>query len=157
MLKTLLGSFFKPHNKSRKPKIVPQTSSSCVYRDELDKKPPPPHYRRVKKQVKFDLKPPEQQIADQEHGSDGGGGAAVGENNGGGVRVKVLMRREAANRLLSRCGEGGVLTLMDVSDELKHIPFNHITIISSSSSSSSPLSVCDYIRDDKLETVQEED
>ncbi|XP_031101879.1 uncharacterized protein LOC116005782 [Ipomoea triloba] len=142
-LKTL-GSFFKPQ-KSRKPKIVPQTSS-CVFRDELDKKPPPPHCKKAnKKQVKFDLKPSEHQSADPEYGSDRR--RRERENNGGGgggggvVRVKVLMRREEANRLLSRCGEGGALTFMDVADELKHIPLNHITVISSSPPSS--LSVCD--------------
>nr|GMD07490.1 hypothetical protein CR513_19086 [Ipomoea batatas] len=145
MLKTL-GSFFKPH-KSRKPKIVPHQISSCVFRDELDKKPPPPHCRKAKKQVKFDLKP-------SEYGSDRGGEREKNGGGGGGggvVRVKVLMRREEANRLLSRCGEGGALTFMDVAEELKHIPPNHITVISSSSLSP-PFSVCD----DKLESIQEE-
>ncbi|CAI9094308.1 OLC1v1030025C1 [Oldenlandia corymbosa var. corymbosa] len=52
----------------------------------------------------------------------------IGNNN----KVKVLMTKEEATRLLSKCKDGGLLEFKDVVNELVHIPINRLSLVSSS-------------------------
>ncbi|MED6220340.1 hypothetical protein PIB30_043948 [Stylosanthes scabra] len=86
----------------------------AVYRDELIiKKAPaaaaavPCKKKAIKKSVRF---------ADEEEVEEG-------------IRVKVKMTKEQANRLLSKCKEGGVLDFKDVARELVSIPINRVTLL----------------------------
>ncbi|KAL1316800.1 hypothetical protein HN51_068942 [Arachis hypogaea] len=82
----------------------------AVYRDELTiKKAPPVPCKAPKKSVRF---------ADEEEGE------------GEGIRVKVKMTKEEANRLLSKCKEGGLLDFKDVARELVNIPIHRVTVLS---------------------------
>ena len=47
------------------------------------------------------------------------------------IRVKVLMTKQEASRLLSKCREGGVLEFKDVAHELAQLPVNRVSVISS--------------------------
>ncbi|MED6179539.1 hypothetical protein PIB30_001831 [Stylosanthes scabra] len=82
--------------------VVEPLKKEGVYRDEPCKK-------GIKKSVRF---------KDEEE--------EVGEE---GIRVKVKMTKEQANRLLSKCKEGGVLDFKDVASELVSIPINRLTLL----------------------------
>ncbi|KAM3263157.1 hypothetical protein P3L10_000151 [Capsicum annuum] len=78
------------------------TTTTYVCRDELDNK----KKSKMKKQVKFDLQPKYQR-------------EDIDENaNTTGVKVKMLMKKEDAARLLLKRRDGGVLEFMDVAHEL---------------------------------------
>lgn len=46
-------------------------------------------------------------------------------------KLKILMTKEEAFGLLSKCKDGGVLELNAVARELVHIPINRISLVSS--------------------------
>ncbi|KAL5750091.1 hypothetical protein ACOSP7_024694 [Xanthoceras sorbifolium] len=56
------------------------------------------------------------------------GGGVVEE--GGAIRVKVVMTKQEAARLLSKCKEGGVLGFKDTANELLQIPMNRVSVVS---------------------------
>lgn len=51
------------------------------------------------------------------------------------MRVKVLMTKEDATRLLSKCSRGGTLDFKDVSTSLMQIPVNRVSVVCSNVSS----------------------
>ena len=62
------------------------------------------------------------------------------------MRVKILMTKEQAERLLSKCKDGGSLEFKDVVHELMTIPADRITVIDPDTSS----------HDGVLKTIPEE-
>ncbi|KAL3742929.1 hypothetical protein ACJRO7_018264 [Eucalyptus globulus] len=46
------------------------------------------------------------------------------------MRVKVKMTKQEAARLLSKCGDGGVLEFRDVARELVEIPISRVSVVS---------------------------
>ncbi|XAR70174.1 hypothetical protein NMG60_11026948 [Bertholletia excelsa] len=105
-----------------------RAETSCVYRDELDKKSPAA--RRLKKAAAKDeaLQKP---LIQKESGKKGG---TQRDPNQSGMTVKVLMTKEEAARLLSKCKQGGRLEFGDVARELARIPQSRVNVVSSSSS-----------------------
>ncbi|KAL8521276.1 hypothetical protein ACS0TY_011712 [Phlomoides rotata] len=45
-----------------------------------------------------------------------------------GTQLKILMTKEEAHRLLSKCQDGGVLDFKDVANELVQIPSNRVSL-----------------------------
>ncbi|KAK0587553.1 hypothetical protein LWI29_024748 [Acer saccharum] len=46
------------------------------------------------------------------------------------MRVKVVMTKQEAARLLSKCKEGGVLGFKDMAKEIVQIPMNRVSVVS---------------------------
>ncbi|KAL3742928.1 hypothetical protein ACJRO7_018263 [Eucalyptus globulus] len=46
------------------------------------------------------------------------------------MRVKVKMTKQEAARLLSKCGDGGVLEFRDVARELVKLPMSRVSVVS---------------------------
>ncbi|KAK4728884.1 hypothetical protein R3W88_021872 [Solanum pinnatisectum] len=134
--------FGRKINSKKYNKVDSTTNFTYVCRDELDKKKP-----KIKKQVKFDLEPKSQQEEETStllelNKSSGtslekykvsGGDGDNDRANSNGVKVKILMRKEDAARLLLKCREGGVLEFKDVAQELVQIPSSYVRVISSPS------------------------
>ncbi|KAI3468608.1 hypothetical protein Pfo_025271 [Paulownia fortunei] len=125
-LQTFLRHAVTP-TRTFKPKV--QESKHCfVYRDELDKKTAPV---KIKKKVHFESKALLQRDKSKdcsETGNDKDGifrGPAVNREKSG-IQVKILMTKEEAARLLSKCKDGGILEFKDVSSELVRIPNNRV-------------------------------
>ncbi|KAF7149762.1 hypothetical protein RHSIM_Rhsim02G0243800 [Rhododendron simsii] len=55
----------------------------------------------------------------------------VGGEERQGMKVKILMTKEEAARLLSKCRDGGVLEFRDVARELEQIPASRVSVVSS--------------------------
>nr|XP_009619085.1 uncharacterized protein LOC104111156 [Nicotiana tomentosiformis] len=133
--------FSERSNSRRKAKVETSTTSPTTYvcRDELNIKKKP----KIKKQVKFDLEPkyqhPEQEEISHEEQKKNNTVAVDNANNG--VKVKILMKKEDAERLLLKCKEGGVLEFKDVAQELVQVPSTSVRVLSSSSNSSGAISV----------------
>ncbi|CAH9068874.1 unnamed protein product [Cuscuta europaea] len=126
MLMRSLNPFFKKASlqdqcdKARKPKAVQTTVH--VYREELDTTKKPPSHNKIKKKVRFDL---------GQQGGEESEEEPVKKKNSGGVKVKILLTKEEAARLLSRCNDGGVLTFTDLGlDAIDSIPSNREAVIS---------------------------
>ncbi|XP_070011426.1 uncharacterized protein [Nicotiana sylvestris] len=144
MVKIILGfassllkeiRFSERSNSRRKAKVETSTTPLTTYvcRDELDIKKKP----KIKKQVKFDLEPKYQHPAQDEirHEEQKKNNTVAVDNANNGVKVKILMKKEDAQRLLLKCKEGGVLEFMDVAQELVQIPSTSVRVLSSSSNS----------------------
>uniref|UniRef100_M1AW11 DUF7890 domain-containing protein n=1 Tax=Solanum tuberosum TaxID=4113 RepID=M1AW11_SOLTU len=151
--------FGRKINSKNYSKVDSTTNFTYVCRDELDKKKP-----KIKKQVKFDLEPKSQQEEETStllelNKSSGtslekykvnGGDGDNDHANSNGVKVKILMRKEDAIRLLLKCRERGVLEFKDVAQELVQIPSNCVRVISSPSRNIHESHHC------SLETIPEE-
>ncbi|XP_070040397.1 uncharacterized protein [Nicotiana tomentosiformis] len=133
--------FGERSNSRRKTKVESSTTTPTTYvcRDELDIK----KQSKIKKQVKFDLEPkyqhPEQEEISHEEQKKNNTVAVDNANNG--IKVKILMKKEDAERLLLKCKEGGVLEFKDVAQELVQVPSTSVRVLSSSSNSSGAISV----------------
>ncbi|MCD7459463.1 hypothetical protein HAX54_040935 [Datura stramonium] len=145
----LKGIHFGEKCKSRRStKVVESsittTTTTYVCRDELDKKKP-----KIKKQVKFDLQPkyhPSEEeeeeistfekntVTDQEEKTrvvQEGANCANHDQNHGVIKVKILMRKEDAARLLLKCRDGGgALEFMDVAQQLVQVPCSSVRVLS---------------------------
>nr|XP_009614572.1 uncharacterized protein LOC104107460 [Nicotiana tomentosiformis] len=145
MVKIILGfassllkeiRFSERSNSRRKAKVETSTTSPTTYvcRDELNIKKKP----KIKKQVKFDLEPkyqhPEQEEISHEEQKKNNT-VAVDNANNGIIKVKILMKKEDAERLLLKCKEGGVLEFMDVAQELVQVPSTSVRFLFSSNKS----------------------
>ncbi|OIT19826.1 hypothetical protein A4A49_53027 [Nicotiana attenuata] len=100
---------------------------NVIYSDELDIKKKP----KIKKQVKFDLKPkyhyPTEEETNEEQKKKNTS-TSFDDHANNGVKVKILMKKKDAERLLLKCREGGVLEFMDVAQELVHIPSTSVRV-----------------------------
>ncbi|KAG5593392.1 hypothetical protein H5410_043906 [Solanum commersonii] len=125
----------KRSNSKKTNKVESSNTNTATYvcRDELDKKKP-----KIKKQVKFDLERKYQhQVLEEEISNDEEPKKCIREGvydhdnviNNRGVKVKILMRKEDAARLLLKCSEGGILEFMDVAHEL--VSSSNVKVISS--------------------------
>ncbi|OIT27984.1 hypothetical protein A4A49_55289 [Nicotiana attenuata] len=107
---------------SKKTKIESSTTpTTYIYRDKLDIKKKP----KIKKQVKFDLEPKYQYPTEEESNEEQkkkNTSSSFDDHANNGVKVKILMKKKDATRLLLKCREGGVLEFMDVAQELVQIP-----------------------------------
>lgn len=106
-LATFFRYYYSPNEKLDRKEII--------YRDELSNKKRP--IQNSKKNL--------------DHHVDGGSEPLIcneGTAGKGVVRVKVKMTKEEANRLLSKCKEGGVLDFADVAHALGNIPTSHIAV-----------------------------
>lgn len=135
MLRTL-NPFLKKtglckYEKPRKAEVVQPT---YVYRDELNAAKKPQSQNKIKKKVRFNLddeqKSEEVDECVKKNSSGGGCQPEVTTAGGGGMKVKILMTKEEAARLLSRCADGGVLAFKDVANELVDIPSSRVAVIS---------------------------
>ncbi|KAK2664286.1 hypothetical protein Ddye_002860 [Dipteronia dyeriana] len=119
-------------------KIVEETKqprdTNIIYRDELSSKKV--HHKKSSSTInnhkpKYgdDSKPKNNNnMQRRSHGSCGGG---VDQDHKGMImRVKVVMTKQEAARLLSKCKEGGVLGFKDVAKEIVQIPMNRVSVVS---------------------------
>ncbi|KAA8528232.1 hypothetical protein F0562_035517 [Nyssa sinensis] len=97
-----------------------QKVPNYVYRDELDKKP---STRKLKKRADGEAKALLQREKGQKKFEQKSNGC-IEEREG--LRVKILMTKEEAARLLSKCKAGGVLEFKDVAKELVGIPTSRV-------------------------------
>lgn len=131
------GIHFGEKNKSRKTKIVESsnitTTTTYVCRDELDKKKP-----KIKKRVRFDLEPEEEENEKnstfekntiiQEEKTKVQEGANI-SNDDGVIKVKILMKKEDAARLLIKYRNGGELEFMDIAQQLVQVPSSSVKVL----------------------------
>ncbi|KAL3498990.1 hypothetical protein ACH5RR_041722 [Cinchona calisaya] len=104
----------------------------AIYRDELDRKTPPEI--KPKKKVRFETEPLIEKVD------------CESEKNKAPFKVKILMTKEEAARLLSKCKDGGVLELKDVASELVQIPINRVSLVSCSGNNKSSDLLLENIR-----------
>lgn len=115
-------NFLQPllhHRRESKPKV-----QQFICREDLNKKKPATAAPlRVKKKVHFESKP----LIQNDHSTkffeteDPKEGEVLHKEKSA-AEVKILMRREEAIQLLSKCKNGGVLQFDDVRNVLVHIP-----------------------------------
>ncbi|GMP96660.1 hypothetical protein CsSME_00045198 [Camellia sinensis var. sinensis] len=159
----LLQSYFTETRSDPKQKLKKQSKQNYIYRDELDKKSSilP---RKLKKRAKegeatkplLQKEDGKKNIERENHHGDGGSGS-----RSGGMKVRVLMTKEEAARLLSKCKDGGVLQFKDVACELIQIPQNRVSVVDSSQTVS-PISIPNPVplfktNDGVLESIPEEE
>lgn len=105
------------------------SAATYVYRDDLSKKRQPPspsspqrqpEIKKVKKRVRFaETEPVIITIDGEERRS---AGEEETEKSKVAVRITVKLTKQEANRMLSRCSDGGVLEFGDLASELILIP-----------------------------------
>ncbi|XP_059664605.1 uncharacterized protein LOC132310451 [Cornus florida] len=117
---SFVRSCFDEMTKSRK-----QMLPHYVYRDEMDKKSSP---NKLRKTVDGEAKP---LLRREEGGKININGR---DEEKGGLRVKILMTKEEAARLLLKCKDGGMLEFKDVAHELVQIPTSRVTVVFGSAS-----------------------
>ncbi|OIT24193.1 hypothetical protein A4A49_57184, partial [Nicotiana attenuata] len=108
--------FSERSNSKRKTKVESNTTPPAS-RDDVDIK----KNLKIKKQVKFDLEPKYQHPAEEEEQKKKNT-IAVDNANNAIIKVKILMKKEDAERLLLKCKEGGVLEFNIVAQELVQVP-----------------------------------
>ncbi|PIN13784.1 hypothetical protein CDL12_13585 [Handroanthus impetiginosus] len=96
-----------------KPKAQEFQQYNYIYRDELNKKTAP---LKVKKKVHFELERDQNEIENQVKS---------------GIQLRVLMTKEEATKMLSKCKDGGILEFKDVASEIVRIPKNRVEIVCS--------------------------
>lgn len=96
--------------------------TNIVYRDELSKtKKPTSKYGPKYNDVCKASSKPKKNVQRRSQG---------GVEEKGVIRVKVVMTKQEAARLLSKCKEGGVLGFKDAANELVQIPMNRVSVVS---------------------------
>ncbi|KAK2664287.1 hypothetical protein Ddye_002861 [Dipteronia dyeriana] len=118
-------------------KIVEETKQSrdtnIIYRDELSKKNV--HHKKSSsttnnhKPKHGDVSKPKNNNSNMQRRSRVSGGVDQ-DHKGVIMRVKVVMTKQEAARLLSKCKEGGVLGFRDVAQEIIRIPMNRVSVVS---------------------------
>lgn len=137
------GIHFGERSKSRRAKFVRSgniTTTTYVCRDELDIKKP-----KIKKQVKFDLEPIyieeekeknnmfEKNTVNPEEKTEVVQKGINCTNYDGVVKIKILMKKEDAARLLMKYRNKGELEFMDVAQQLVQVPSSGVRVLSSPS------------------------
>lgn len=113
-------------------KVAAQELPNCCTYDELDRQTA--GAVEVRKKVHFETA----SLVDQsEEDSETGNHHVEKGVSGKGVRVKILMTKEEAVRLLSKCRDGGILEMKDVADQelqllLLQIPRSRVSVFESS-------------------------
>lgn len=112
--------------------------NNIIYRDDLRKKPSPKKLKKAK-----NLEAYSEPFLKKEQGKT----FCPAQDNKEVIRIKVVMTKQEAARLLSKCQDGGVLGFKDVASELVELPTNRVRIIPPSTSSTGS----------GLKTIPEED
>ncbi|KAJ6712629.1 hypothetical protein OIU79_008777 [Salix purpurea] len=115
----MFGSYFSSIIVEATDRIRRRKGAGLIYRDELSK--------RMPSKKGYDCLASNNEKKNLE--KRGFASSAVEEK--GAIRMKVLMTKEEASRLLSKCREGGVLEFKDVAHELAQLPVNRVSVISS--------------------------
>ncbi|KAJ6393540.1 hypothetical protein OIU77_022890 [Salix suchowensis] len=116
----MFASYFSSMIVDATDRIRGRKGTGLIYRDELSKKMP------SKKGYDCLASNNEKKSLEKR-----GFAASSAVEEKGAIRIKVLMTKEEASRLLSKCREGGVLEFKDVAHELAQIPVNRVSVISS--------------------------
>ncbi|KAH7841008.1 hypothetical protein Vadar_024463 [Vaccinium darrowii] len=125
----ILHSYFTAENsfESKTELRKRNINSGYVYRDDLDEKKSAtkPKKRDSKGQPESTplLRKEVKSEREQNHGRRG--------EEREGIKVKILMTKEEAARLLSKCKDGGVLEFKDVARELVQIPATRVSVVAS--------------------------
>ncbi|CAK9163069.1 unnamed protein product [Ilex paraguariensis] len=112
-------NFMDGRLKARKPK-----APGYVYRDELDRKASP---SKLKRSDDVDPQPLlQKEVEKHSERKSSSSGCVEGK---GGLRVKIVMTKAGAARLLAKSKDGGFLEFKDVVQELVEIPMNRVSVI----------------------------
>ncbi|XP_022863074.1 uncharacterized protein LOC111383222 [Olea europaea var. sylvestris] len=103
-----------------------------IYRDELSKKP---STLKMRKKVHFQIEQKpllEREESEKNHESRNNSTRCghVEKEKLSGTKVKILMTKEEAARLLSKFRDGRVLEFKDVARDLMQIPVNRVNFVS---------------------------
>ncbi|KAG5563445.1 hypothetical protein RHGRI_006013 [Rhododendron griersonianum] len=118
----ILYPYFNIGNFGSKTKLNNQNNPNYILRDDLDKKNPTNKLKirenKVPAEARVPLLQKEKELEKEQSHRLLVGGEEIRE----GMKVKNLMTKEEAARLLSKCRDGGVLEFRDVARELVQIP-----------------------------------
>ncbi|KAK4381591.1 hypothetical protein Sango_2952000 [Sesamum angolense] len=122
-------------------KVAAQDLPNCCIHDELERKTAGGPAEVIRKKVHFETASLVDDQSDQEDSETTGDHHVEKDEafrsidrRGKVVRVKILMRKEEAVGLLSKCRDGGILDFKDVAEELMllQIPKNRVSVFESS-------------------------
>ncbi|KAK3228058.1 hypothetical protein Dsin_007920 [Dipteronia sinensis] len=102
--------------------------TNIIYRDELSNKKSSSTTNNHKPKYGHVSKPKNNNNNMQRRSHVRGG--VDQDHKGVTMRVKVVMTKQEAARLLSKCKEGGVLGFKDVAKEIVQIPMNRVSVVS---------------------------
>ena len=130
----MFASLFSYLNENRsfdaKPRVRKNRVDVCKDKEDQKLLQPKPMKSKVKKKVSFETKP---LVYENEknscHVKDGVGFEI--EEKKAALKVKILMTKEEAARLIAKCKDGGRLEFKDVASELVQIPINRVNLVSS--------------------------
>ncbi|KAI8569773.1 hypothetical protein RHMOL_Rhmol02G0303300 [Rhododendron molle] len=125
----ILHPHFNIGNFGSKTKLGKQNKPNYVLRDELDKDKSTNKLKKRDNKVPAEATPLIQKEKELER--EQSHRPLVGGEEREGMKVKILMTKEEAARLLSKCREGGVLEFRDVVRELVQIPASRVSVVSS--------------------------
>lgn len=103
-----------------------RAKNNIIYRDDLRKKPSP---KKLKQAKHFEAS--SEPLLKKNFGGQSCGPKEDKEV----IRIKVVMTKQEAARLLSKCRDGGVLGFKDLATELVELPTNSVSIVPSSTGS----------------------
>ncbi|KAG5563440.1 hypothetical protein RHGRI_006008 [Rhododendron griersonianum] len=117
-----LHPYFNIGNFGSKTKLSNQNKPNYILIDDLDKKIPTNKLKKRENKIPDEAIVPllqkEKELETEQSHRLLVGGKEIRE----GMKVKILMTKEEAARLLSKCRDGGVLEFRDVARELVQIP-----------------------------------
>ncbi|KAF7150227.1 hypothetical protein RHSIM_Rhsim02G0243700 [Rhododendron simsii] len=124
----ILHPYFNIGKFGSKTKLRRQNKPNHIRRDYFDKK------KSKNKLNKRDNKVPAEAIVpllEKEKELERESHQFLGGEEREGIKVKILMTKEDAARLLLKCRDGGVLEFRDVARELVQIPASRVSAVSS--------------------------
>lgn len=119
----MLNSFL-PFFNSLNEIVQLKAKNNIVYRDDLRKKPSP---KKLKKAKHFEAS--SEPLRKKEQGKHFGGQSCGPKEDKGIIRIKVVMTKQEAARMLSKCRDGGVLGFRDVATEIVELPTNRVSVV----------------------------
>ncbi|KAH7841230.1 hypothetical protein Vadar_027362 [Vaccinium darrowii] len=124
----ILLSYFSENSFDSKTKLRERNiNPSYVCRDDLDEKKSATKLKKRDNKGRPEstplLRKEEKSEREQNHGRRG--------KEKEGIKVKILMTKEEAARLLLKCKDGGVLEFEDVARELVQIPATRVSVVAS--------------------------
>ncbi|KAF7150660.1 hypothetical protein RHSIM_Rhsim02G0243900 [Rhododendron simsii] len=126
----ILHPYFNIGNFGSKIKLSNQNKPNYILRDDLDKKNPTNKLKKRENKVPAEAIVPLLQ-KEKELERERSHRPLLGGEEREGTKVKILMTKEEAARLLSKCRDGGVLEFRDVVRELVQIPASRVSVVSS--------------------------
>ncbi|XVF53077.1 hypothetical protein PTKIN_Ptkin05aG0070700 [Pterospermum kingtungense] len=111
--------------------VEPKSASSkFVYRDELSEEKKSPSKQKGYYGDSFSSTQPLLKVNDDKDIKSSSTSTGFDGKPGTIIRVKVKMTKEEAARLLSKCGDGGILEFRDVARELVNLPMDRVSVVS---------------------------